>query len=977
MDFLTSVFCLLLALIFIHLLFSSRLKKPKTSHAKLPPGPNPIPVLGNLLNLDNKPHKSLAKLAKIHGPLITLKLGSVTTIVISSPAMAKLVLQKHDVSFSNRTIPDAIRGHNHHELGMPWIPVSPLWRNLRKICNSHIFTSQSLAAKQNIRRSKIQQLLSFVRESCDSGVAMDVGKAAFSTTLNLLSNTMFSIDLIDPSSDSANEFKELVWNMMEEMGKPNLADYFPALKRMDPQGRRRRLTGYFGKMIGVFDELIKTRLLARKTDGSVSTDDILHTLLGIEQSSHEIDRQDIEHLFLDRPVESSPDTFRVRLRSPYTIERRKNQNMDFLSSILCLVLALIFIHLLKRTKTSHAKLPPGPNPIPVLGNLLNLDNKPHKSLAKLAKIHGPLMTLKLGSVTTIVVSSPSMAKLVLQKHDVSFSSRTIPDAIRGSNHDELGMPWVPVSTLWRTLRKICNSHIFTSQSLAAKQNIRGSKIQQLLLLVRESCDSGVPMDIGKAAFSTTLNFLSNTMLSIDLIDPSSDSANEFKELVWNMMEEIGKPNLADYFPALRRIDPQGRRRRLTGYAFKMIGVFDEFIKTRLLERKAPDWVATEDMLDTLLGIEESGDEIDRRHIEHLFVPPPLATTHHPSHHPPSPPPPLATTHHHHHHHHAPPHHHLQPPRTTTTHHHRHHPPPPATTHLHHPPPPATTHHHHPPPSPPPPTITTTHHPPRTTTTTHHPNHHLQPPRTTTTHHHCHHPPPPPTTHHHRYHPPPPATTSGLPPAHLQPTHNYDLFVAGTDTTANTLEWAMAELLHNPAILLKAQEEMDHIIGKGNPVEEVDLALLPYLQAIIKETLRLHPPTPLLLPRKAEEDVEICGFTVPKGAQVLVNAWAIGRDESTWDKPELFRPERFLGSEIDVKGQHFELIPFGAGRRICPAVGMANRMLQIMLASLVHSFDWKLDGRIGAEDMDMEDESGITVRKAQRLRAIPVHRMNCC
>ncbi|KAH7865501.1 hypothetical protein Vadar_007474 [Vaccinium darrowii] len=503
--------------------------------------------------------------------------------------------------------------------------------------------------------------------------------------------------------------------------------------------------------------------------------------------------------------------------------------MDFLSSILCLVLALIFIHLLfsstlKNTKTSHAKLPPGPNPIPVLGNLLNLDNKPHKSLAKLAKIHGPLMTLKLGSVTTIVVSSPSMAKLFLQKHDVSFSSRTIPDAIRGFKHDELGMPWVPVSTLWRNLRKICNSHIFTSQSLAAKQNIRCLKIHQLLSLVRESCDSGVPMDIGKAAFSTTLNLLSNTIFSIDLIDPSSDSANEFKELVWNMMEEIGKPNLADYFPALTRIDPQGRRRRLTGYFVKMVGVFDEIIKTRLLERKALDWVSTEDTLDTLLGIEESSHEIDRRHIQHLLL---------------------------------------------------------------------------------------------------------------------------------------------------------DLFVAGTDTTANTLEWAMAELLHNPTILLKAQEEMDQMIGKGNLVEEVDLARLPYLQAIIKETLRLHPPTPLLLPRKAEEDIEICGFTVPKGAQVLVNAWAIGRDESTWEKSELFLPERYLGSEIDVKGQHFELIPFGAGRRICPAVGMANRMLQIMLASLVHSFDWKLDGGIGTENMDMEDEFGITLRKAQRLRAIPVHRMNCC
>ncbi|KAE9467313.1 hypothetical protein C3L33_00779, partial [Rhododendron williamsianum] len=135
--------------------------------------------------------------------------------------------------------------------------------------------------------------------SCDNGVAIDIGKVAFSTTLNLLSNAIFSVDMIDPSSGSANEFKELVWNMMEEIGKPNLVDYFPALKIIDPQGRLRRLTGYAGKMIGVFDELIKTRLLARKTEvGSDETEDLLDTLLGIEESSHEIDRRHTEHLML-------------------------------------------------------------------------------------------------------------------------------------------------------------------------------------------------------------------------------------------------------------------------------------------------------------------------------------------------------------------------------------------------------------------------------------------------------------------------------------------------------------------------------------------------------------------------------------------------------------------------------------------------------------------------------------------------------
>ncbi|KAL9414340.1 hypothetical protein AB3S75_042751 [Citrus x aurantiifolia] len=182
-----------------------------------------------------------------------------------------------------------------------------------------------------------------------------------------------------------------------------------------------------------------------------------------------------------------------------------------------------------------------------------------------------------------------------------------------------------------------------------------------------------------------------------------------------------------------------------------------------------------------------------------------------------------------------------------------------------------------------------------------------------------------------------------------------------------MEWAMAELLHNPEALLKAKLELEQTVCKCNLIEESDITRLPYLQAVVKETLRLHPTAPLLLPHKATKDVEIVGFTVPKGAQVFVNVWAIGRDESTWDNPHTFIPERFLGSNADFKGQNFELIPFRAGRRICPGLPLAIRMLHLMLGSLINSFDWKLDNH----NMDMEDKFGLTVQKAQPLHAVPV------
>ncbi|KAL6313274.1 hypothetical protein AAG906_016153 [Vitis piasezkii] len=198
----------------------------------------------------------------------------------------------------------------------------------------------------------------------------------------------------------------------------------------------------------------------------------------------------------------------------------------------------------------------------------------------------------------------------------------------------------------------------------------------------------------------------------------------------------------------------------------------------------------------------------------------------------------------------------------------------------------------------------------------------------------------------------------------------DLFAAGTDTTTNTLEWAMAELLHKPETLRRVQVELLQTIGKDKLVKESDIAQLPYLQAVVKETFRLHPAVPLLLPRKAEVDTDICGFIVPKDAQVLVNVWAIGRDPNLWENPNSFMPERFLGSDMDVRGQNFELIPFGAGRRICPGLPLGIRMIHLMLASLLHSYDWKLEDGVTPENMNMEEKFGVTLQKAQPLRALP-------
>ncbi|KAH0921480.1 hypothetical protein HID58_021498 [Brassica napus] len=197
----------------------------------------------------------------------------------------------------------------------------------------------------------------------------------------------------------------------------------------------------------------------------------------------------------------------------------------------------------------------------------------------------------------------------------------------------------------------------------------------------------------------------------------------------------------------------------------------------------------------------------------------------------------------------------------------------------------------------------------------------------------------------------------------------DMFVGGTDTNSSTLEWAMAELLTNPTTMAKAQAEIEQMIGLNGFSQEPDISELPYIQAVVKETFRLHPPVPFLLPREAETDVEIFGYLVPKDAQVLVNVWAIGRDPGVWENPTRFEPERFLGKEIDVKGKDYELTPFGAGRRICPGLPLAVKMVSLMLVSLIYSFDWKLPNAV-----DMDETFGITLHKSNPLHAIPVRRI---
>ncbi|KAL5715867.1 unspecific monooxygenase [Ranunculus cassubicifolius] len=485
---------------------------------------------------------------------------------------------------------------------------------------------------------------------------------------------------------------------------------------------------------------------------------------------------------------------------------------------LLLFLSFLWLCFTVITHRKRNRLPPGPFPLPIIGNLLKLDANPHKSLAQLAKIHGPLMTLQLGTITTIVISSPKMAREILQRNDQYFASRIVPDSLHVLDHHKYSLVWIPYSSQWRDIRKMFSTGFLQTQKLEAKQELRIKKVEELISFVETKCENGCAVEIGQIAFSTVLNLLSNTVFSVDLTHLDSNYAQEFKADVWGVLEEAAKPNLSDYFPILRYIDPQGIRGRLKGHFIKLDETFDKLIKQRLESRKLRVSETSCDFLDTMMDFtHEDGSKLCDAAIKALLR---------------------------------------------------------------------------------------------------------------------------------------------------------DIFAAGTDTSSGTVEWAMTELLKNPEIMVKARSEVRETIGKDQRIDESVIESLHYLQAIIKETFRLHPPAPFLIPHRADTDVEMCGFMVPKNTQVLLNVWTIGRDLGTWEDPDVFRPERFMNSSVDYKGRDFELIPFGAGRRICPGLPLAHRMVSLMLASLLHEFDWKLEGGMKPQDINMEEKFGITLQKAIPLKAVP-------
>ncbi|XP_031102494.1 premnaspirodiene oxygenase-like [Ipomoea triloba] len=199
----------------------------------------------------------------------------------------------------------------------------------------------------------------------------------------------------------------------------------------------------------------------------------------------------------------------------------------------------------------------------------------------------------------------------------------------------------------------------------------------------------------------------------------------------------------------------------------------------------------------------------------------------------------------------------------------------------------------------------------------------------------------------------------------------DMFGAGSETSTTTTMWAMSEMMKNPRVLAKAQAEVREVFKGKEMLEESDVEQLPYLKTVVKETLRCHPPTPLIATRECREETVVNGgYTIPLKTKVMVNAYALATDPQYWEEPERFIPERFEDNSVDFNGSHFQYVPFGAGRRICPglAFGFANTVSP--LAHLLYNFDWKLPEGVTEESLDMTEMLGLAVARKNDLVLIP-------
>ncbi|KAL8117306.1 trimethyltridecatetraene synthase-like [Apium graveolens] len=498
--------------------------------------------------------------------------------------------------------------------------------------------------------------------------------------------------------------------------------------------------------------------------------------------------------------------------------------------VIVLLVTLVICSKLFSSLRKIRKLPPGPNPWPIIGNLNLIGPLPHQSFKRLSQKYGHLMHLKFGSRPVVVASSAEMAKQFLKTYDHIFASRPATAAGKYTTYNNNNMLWAPYGTHFQQARKIYLTQIFNSKRLDSFQYIRVEEMKALI--ARLYASSGEKVLLRHQLLQTTLCSISRIALGKKFFSAEGSengivTVKEFREMLEEYDSITGVINLGDWIPWINFLDLQGYVKRMKALSKKFDRLYDHVLDEHRARRDTEDdkFVAR-DFVDFLLQL---ADDQDSSHEVKLN----------------------------------------------------------------------------------------------------------------------------------------PDQIKGL---------TQDLLTGATDTSALTIEWAMSELIKLPDTIKKAIDEIDKVIGTDRWLQESDLPQLPYLEAIVKETMRLHPLVPLLAPHFALEDCKVAGYDIDKGTTVFINVWGIGRDETLWDDAEKFWPDRFLSKKIDVKGQHFELLPFGSGRRMCPGYVLGLKVVTSIIGNLLHGFNWKLPDNMKNEELGMDEVYGLGTTRKYPLVAVPEPRL---
>ncbi|XP_047975346.1 cytochrome P450 703A2 [Salvia hispanica] len=201
----------------------------------------------------------------------------------------------------------------------------------------------------------------------------------------------------------------------------------------------------------------------------------------------------------------------------------------------------------------------------------------------------------------------------------------------------------------------------------------------------------------------------------------------------------------------------------------------------------------------------------------------------------------------------------------------------------------------------------------------------------------------------------------------------DMIAAATDTSAVTNEWAMSEVIKHPHVLKRAQQELDSVVGPNRMVQEADLAHLNYLRCIVRETFRMHPAGPFLIPHESTRPTTINGYYIPDRTRVFINTHGLGRNTAIWGDVDRFDPERHWpadGSRVEIShGADFKILPFSAGKRKCPGAPLGVTLVLTALARLLHAFDWAPAAGLRPQDIDTSEVYGMTMPKARPMIAV--------